>query len=114
MSSGPSYDPDASPRVSGSLGRWPFFLEVAVALSETCNRRALKLRKPGPEVSMAHSRRLEAIAKEANALEDAFRSWELGDPGQELRTAAVTRLLDLRAEAQDMGVDIMAAIERHG
>lgn len=107
-------DECATPRVSGSLARWPLFREMAVVVSEMANRRALRLEKPSHEVDISKARRLRAIAKDASGLADAFEAWEHGDPGTELRTAAVTHLLDLRAEAADLGADVNAALERHG
>jgi hypothetical protein len=94
-----------TPKASGTLNRWPVFQELALAISTEADRLALRAEKVIEEISFNRARDLRRVAKAARGLAEAFGAWEHGDPGQELRGGALTRLFELREEAQALGVD---------
>lgn len=94
-----------TPKASGTLNRWPVFRELALAISESADRLALRAEKVVEEISFTRARDLRRVARAAQGLAEAFSAWEHADPGQELRGAALTRLFELREEAQGLGVD---------
>ena len=49
---------------------------------------------------------LQRIAAALERIATALEFWEHSDPGPDLRRAAIARLLDMRAEAKDLGADL--------
>lgn len=94
-----------TPKASGTLNRWPAFHELAMAISVEADRLALRSEKVIEEISFTRARDLRRVSKAALGLAEAFAAWEHGDPGQELRGGALTRLFELREEAQSLGVE---------
>jgi hypothetical protein len=107
-----------TPKMTASIARGPILAEVSygmqreadrlceemIALAFRCEkdltmldyRRSAKLR--------ADAKPLQAIAARAYRLGKAFDAWSAGDPGDEQRHADLARLLDLRAEARELGL----------
>ena len=100
-------DPDSAPtpKESGTLNRWAAFQELALAIANGAEHSALRAEKVVEEISLSRARALRRISKEAGGLVEAFGAWEYGDPGPELRGGALTKLFELREEAQKFGVD---------
>ena len=99
-------DDDPTPRVSGTLHRWPIFQDLAQTLAESTGVAALRATKVLAEIDLKRARRLNAIATEAEHLATMFETWKHGDPGQDLRTAAITKLCALREQARLDGVPV--------
>lgn len=94
-----------TPKASNTMSRWPMFRELALEIASEAERLALRAEKVVEEISFSRARDLHQVAKDSAALAEAFAAWEHGDPGPELRGGALTRLFELREEAQGLGVD---------
>lgn len=78
-----------TPRSSGSVESWPLYRQLAREVARG-----------------ARGAGLWTIEAEAKRIATAFEFWEHSDPGPDLRRAAIARLLDMRAEAKDLGADL--------
>ena len=103
-------DDAPTPKESGTINRWSVFQGLALAIADGAERSALRAEKVVEEISLSRARSLRKIGKEARGLVEAFGAWEYGDPGPELRGGALTKLFELREEAQKFGVDTTGVV----
>lgn len=98
-------DPDAAitPRSSGSVESWPLYRTLAREVAKGAREAFFVRASAGVGITQEANARLEEIAREATRIATAFEFWEHRDPGPDLRRAAIARLLDMRAEAKDLG-----------
>lgn len=90
-----------TPRYSGTHASWPLYVlrveEIIHALDQ-----AIRLRmRLGIRYVV-----LVDIMGEAKNLRECFQHWEHKDPGDDLRGAAIAKLLDLREHAKEQGASI--------
>lgn len=95
-----------TPRQSGSLESWPLYRQLAREVAKASREAFFVRASAGAGITASANARLEAISSEATRIATAFEFWEHSDPGPDLRRAAIARLLDMRAEAKDLGADL--------
>lgn len=106
-------DESPTPRIlSPSVGQWPVYRKLAVDLAASARAEAERLADLAWEsgefgtgsAMFCHVPELRSIVSDAFALSGAFSAWEFRDPGGDLRQLAISKLLDLRARAGELGV----------
>lgn len=95
-----------TPKISGSLARWPVFLKMAEQVGGAVEHAALRAEKVLAEIDFKRARLLRELQQEAADLVTTFEAWEFMDPGSDLRMRAIAYLYELRERADKLGVKV--------
>lgn len=104
--------PTPPARSVATVDQWPLYEGLARAIATACHLEAearveaaflTDAWRDGEAYAVVTQ--LRRIASDGRAIAAAFAAWQYRDPGGDLRRRAILKLLDLRIEAGDLGVN---------
>lgn len=102
-------DGELTPRMSGTLQMAPTFIAAGNEAADRLQRLALRKRKVLAEIDMAGSRHCSDLELELRMVVAEIEQWESMDPGPDARREQIAKLLDLRAQAEELAPITMSA-----